>query len=65
MKVFEGIRFLIVYEQNFTREGAHICDLGLYVSADVRAGIRQSYAGRFFATEDGFRAFNLRYAETR
>jgi hypothetical protein len=31
-------------------------DLGLYVSADVRAGIRQSYEGRFFATEDGFRA---------
>jgi len=60
-----GNRFAVAHDSgdSLVAAGCHFpskriggTDLGLYVSADVRAGIQESYAGRFFATEDGFRA---------
>ena len=60
-----GNRFAVAHDSgdSLVAAGCHFpskriggTDLGLYVSADVRAGIAQSYEGRFFATEDGFRA---------
>ena len=60
-----GNRFAVAHDSGDSRlaAGCHLpskriggTDLGLYVSTDVRAGIEQSYAGRFFATEDSFRA---------
>src|SRR5438552_408509 len=56
-----GNRFAVAHDSgdSLVAAGCHFpskriggTDLGLYVSADVRAGIAQSYEGRFFATED-------------